>query len=208
MTKRPQQDALSSNSQVDKTLLDSYAQEFGNSLLRYFLKRGAQKATAEDLTQNVFVRLAKRAAGGEIENAQAYLMQTAASVWSDHLRYRESRCHNKHDEYSEHYENNNHYEYNTYNSYNKNQEYDKNFEHLPASFSPTRVLEGKESVKWLIDVLNNMPERTRLVYVLRRIEGLGRKEVAELLSIGMSTVDKHLMMATTQVTKRFAKEEQ
>jgi RNA polymerase sigma-70 factor (ECF subfamily) len=179
MTKRPQQDALSSNSQVDKTLLDSYAQEFGNSLLRYFLKRGAQKATAEDLTQNVFIRLAKRAAGGEIENAQAYLMQTASSVWKDHLKKRQRQYHSDHREYEESYEN------------------------IPVGFSPKRVLEGREAVKRIVELLDILPKRSREVFILRRIEGMSRKEVAESLSISLSAVDQHLMVAMARIGKHF-----
>jgi RNA polymerase sigma-70 factor (ECF subfamily) len=172
--------SINKNSLIEQQLLESYAKQFGNSLKRYFQRRGAQKATAEDLTQTVFLRLVKRVEGNQLEKPQAYLMQAAASVWRDHLNQR--RIHH----YKEHVE------------------FDENFEDLPEAFSPKRVLEGRETVKIIADLLNSLPERTKLIYLLCRIEGLKRKEVAECLSITVSAVDKHLITATTRIKDHFS----
>ena len=184
----PQSATASSLNEQD--LLASYAEQFGVSLIRNFQKRGAQKATAEDLAQEVFLRLAKRVSGGEIENAQAYLMQTASSVWNDHLRKRQSQRHYDHFEYAE------------------NDDSDKNYPYAPVGFSPKRVLEGKEAVKQIVDLLNELPERTRTIYLLCRVEGFKRKEVAERFSMTISGVDKHLITATDKITKHFSRDDE
>ncbi|WP_084141690.1 sigma factor [Hyphomonas johnsonii] len=68
--------------------LDGLNRRYAIILKRSFLRRGCQPSTAEDLTQDVFVRLASRLSDQEILNAEAYLMQTASSVWRDHWRKR------------------------------------------------------------------------------------------------------------------------
>jgi RNA polymerase sigma factor (sigma-70 family) len=128
-------------------------------------------------------------------------MQTAASVWNDHLRHRRSRHYKSHHSYDENY---------TSLSQQDNQALHfpvKKSEQLPVGFSPRRVLEGREAVKLIVDLLNTLPERTRLAYVLCRIEGLKRKEVAERLGVSVSAVDKHLMAATELIVDNFEDED-
>lgn len=167
---------------VNADQLAAYARQFQPALTRYFARRGCQKATIEDLVQDVFVRLAKRTSGGEIENAEAYLMQTASSVWNDHLRKRQRRAHTDHVEYEEEL-------------------------HSPVYFSPERVLEGREQIQRLIDALKALPARTRQVYVHCRIDGMRQKAVADRLGISVSAVQKHLAAASIHIGDLFGDEE-
>lgn len=178
MGNKPKTDAKRQTEQADETLLTAYAREFGPILLRNFIKRGAQRSTAEDLAQTVFVRLAQRTSGGEIENPQAYLMQTASSVWNDHLCKRYRRSHQDHVEYEE-------------------------FKHSPETVSSERVLEGREALERIVEVLNRLPERTKQIYALCRIEGLKRREVAERFNMSVSGVDKHLIIAAARIGSAF-----
>lgn len=162
--------------------LDAYARQFRSALTRYFARRGCQHATIEDLVQDVFMRLARRTRGGDIENAEAYLMQTASSVWHDHLRRRQRRSHSEHVDYEEEI-------------------------HAPVHFSPERVLEGREQIQRLVDALNALPARTRQVYVQCRIDGVKRKVVADRLGISVSAVEKHLMTASVHIGDLFGDEE-
>lgn len=164
--------------QIDDAFLADCATLYLPALIRNFQKRGAQPATAQDLAQDVFVRLAKRAKGGDIENPQAYVMQTASSVWNDHMRKRKVRAHNHHDEYED-------------------------YHHAPEVLSPERVLQGKEALKSIIAALNALPERTRDIYVLCRIRGLSRKEVADRFGMSVSGVDKHLINAKAHIAATF-----
>lgn len=167
---------------ADADQLAGYARQFQPALSRYFARRGCQKATIEDLVQDVFVRLAKRTSGGEIENAEAYLMQTASSVWNDHLRKRQRRAHTDHVEYEEEI-------------------------HGAVHFSPERVLEGRETIQRLVDALKALPARTRQVYVHCRIDGMRQKAVAERLGISVSAVQKHLTAASIHIGDLFGDEE-
>ena len=165
-----------------EALLDVFGARYQIVLVRYFERRGAAKALSEDLVQDVFVRLAQRSEGEPLENAEAYLMQTASSVWMDHHRRRKRRGEDKHVEYVE-------------------------AQHAPEYFSTQRVVEGREAVRRLIDVLNELPERTRQTYVLCRIDGMKRKEVAKRFGVSVSAIEKHLMKASLRIGQAFGDEE-
>ncbi|MDX9873876.1 MAG: sigma-70 family RNA polymerase sigma factor [Spongiibacteraceae bacterium] len=151
-----------------------YAATYGGALSRYFRRRGADESTVDDLVQEVFLRLSARARGGAIDNAQGYLMQTAASVWVDHLRHARRRHHAAHDEYDD--------------------------AHAATEvFEPASVLEGRETVTAILDILAELPERTRQVYLLCKVSGLRRSAVAEQLGITTSGVDKHLIQAVKRI---------
>lgn len=182
MTDRQPSKANKGLAKIDDDLLADYARQYTPGLIRNFLKRGAQEATAQDLAQDVFERLAKRASGEALENPEAYIMQTASSVWTDHLRKRSVRHHNQHDEYED-------------------------YRHAPTAFSPERVLEGREALDAIAKALSELPERTRDIYVLCRIEGLKRKEVAARFGITLNGVDWHLIRATAHVASAFGDQE-
>lgn len=105
-------------------------------------------------------------------------MQTASSVWNDHLRYRQRRNHYDHVEYDEAL-------------------------HASEAFSPARVLEGKQEIERLMEVLRQLPPRTRQAYLLCRVEGMKRKEVAQRMGISVSGIEKHLMKATLHIARLF-----
>ena len=161
--------------------MDEFARLYSIALLRYFRKRGCQKATVDDLVQEVFTRLAGRASGNKIQNPEAYLMQTASSVWKDFLRKRQTHFHVNHVEYEEKI-------------------------HAVQDLSPEKIYEDKEKINQLISVLNELPTRTRQVFVLCRIEGMKHKLVAKRLEVSVSSVEKHMVKAITHLTQCFGGE--
>ena len=158
--------------------LEELARRYGVALSKYFGRRGCNHADIDDLIQNVFTRLAGRRATTHIENPEAYLMTTASSVWKDYSRKR-----NRH-------------------GYNAHVEYDDE-QHSVEGFGPDRVLEGREAVKRLVAALMELPPRTRQVYVLCRVDGMKRKDVARRIGISVSAIEKHLMKATTHISVLF-----
>lgn len=155
---------------------------FSSSLKQYFRRRGARPDVAEDLAQDVFVRLAGRAATTKIENIDAYLMQTASSVWKDHGRKMKSRAHESHVEYNDP-------------------------QHGYEERSPERVYEGREGINQVLEALNALSERPRYVFVLRRFEGLSQKEVAKRLGVSVSLVEKEMMKAIAHISDWFGDKE-
>lgn len=161
--------------------LAEFVRLYSGALMRYFKKRGCQNATTDDLVQDVFTRLAGRTSENEIENPEAYLMQTASSVWKDFLRKRQTHFSASHIEYEEK-------------------------DHAIADFSPEHIYEGKEDIGRLLEGLNQLPTRTRYVFVLCRIEGMKQKHVAKRLGISVSSVEKHMVKAIMYLTQCFGNE--
>ncbi len=162
--------------------LDTLAEVYGAALGKYFAKRGCQPSTVDDLVQDVFVRMAGRTSGERLDNPEAYLMRTASNVWKDHLRRRQVRNHTAHISYEE----------------------DR---HAVEDFSPERVYEGRQSIERLVVVLRDMPERTRQVFVLRRLEGMKQKDVARRIGVSESAVEKHMVKAIAFLADRFGEDQ-
>lgn len=161
-----------------RTQIESFRSEYAGALRNYFRKRGAQDATCDDLVQDVFSRLLSRKVEEGIRNPRGYIMQTALSVWNDHLRKRQSRQQKHHVSYDD-------------------------VLHSPEGFSPERVLEGKQAIEMAVEAIKKMPSRTRQVYLLCHVDGMRRKEVARRLGISVSAIDKHLMSAKKDLGKLF-----
>lgn len=156
-----------------------YVSEFQAALVNSFMRRGAQRATAEDLTQAVFEKLLKRDHRDPISKNAAYIMKTANHVWIDHLRRHNARPDRRHTEFDE-------------------------FAHSPESFGAERVIEGREALELAKRTLYALPDKTRQIYLLFQVEGMKRKELARRQGISISAIDKHLATAKTRLGQAFA----
>lgn len=58
--------------------------------------------------------------------------------------------------------------------------------------TPDRLLSARDELRRVQAGLDRLPKRCREVIVLRRVEGLSQKEVAEQLGISVSTVEQQL----------------
>ena len=76
--------------------LDALARRYRGALLSYFSRRMANSSHAEDLTQEVFVRLARHRRVDDIAHMEAYLFQTASNLLRDHARREVTHRHGDH----------------------------------------------------------------------------------------------------------------
>jgi RNA polymerase sigma-70 factor (ECF subfamily) len=136
--------------------------------------------TAADLTQEVFARFAarERASGAEaIMGDRFYLYRMARNLAVDHLRQRRRDI----------------------NVSVSPEALDRIADQMP---SPERTAHDNADVRRVRAALAELPERTRQVVCLARLDGLTHREVAEHLRISDSSVQKHLAKATQHVMKR------
>lgn len=150
--------------------IDALAHQYGSALTRYFKKRISQQSDVEDLVQEVFTRLAGSSSKTEISRPEAYLMCTASNVWKDFLRKRKTHAYSMHDTFEE-------------------------GQHAYEEDTPEHVLQTRQSIDGLIVALNELPERTRQVFVLYRIKGMKHKDIANRLRVSVSSVEKHMVKA-------------
>jgi RNA polymerase sigma-70 factor (ECF subfamily) len=150
--------------------------------LRAFFSRRAHTDDVDDLIQEVLLRIQKRKAGGAVDNYEGYLFEVAANVLIDRSRRDKTRRRREHCELTE-------------------------FDHPVDDISPERVLQGREKVARILNALNELPDRTRHVFVLARFEGLSYKDIAKRFGISVSAVEKHVMKAFRHLTERLRNEE-
>lgn len=153
------------------------------ALLRYFIRRGLTHLDAEDAVQDVFVRLSRSPDLATLEHAEAYLFKTAASVAIDRHRSVVAKYERGHIAYDESL-------------------------HAVADHSVERIVEGRQELSRLIASLEQLPERTRNVVVLARLERMSHIEIARRLGISISTVERRLAKGMAYLATRLGEAEQ
>lgn len=176
MVKRKQPQEFSED---DTAALDRLDRSFRRSLLSFFGRRTRDLADLEDMVQDVFERLIKRGGASELErqNLNAYVFETASSVLKDHLRKKITHRADAHEPF------------------------DQNA-HGEADFSAEHVLIDREQLARASAVLLELPERTRVVFVLRRLEGMRVNDVAARLGLSVRTVEREMQRAVTYLIRR------
>ncbi len=158
---------------------DSLAQlsrRFRPALLAFFLRRLGNHSEAEDLTQDVFARLMAMPSD-RMDNPDAYIFQIAANLLRD--RWRRDKVRKD-------------YQWGVATSDGVGIE----------TLDPARVQAGREALGQVSLVLRDLPERTRTIFILYRIESVKKRDIADGFGISISAVDKHLMKAMALLVSR------
>jgi RNA polymerase sigma-70 factor (ECF subfamily) len=142
--------------------------QYRSSLLAFFRRRSTNPAEAEDMVQEVFARL-YATPGIERQTASAYIFRAAANLLHDRARREGVRA-----------------------AYRRDLEADDT---LVESRDPERVLAGQQMLAKIRGALDGLPERTRVIFVLYRIEGMSRKDIAVSFGLSVSAVEKHIAKA-------------
>ena len=157
---------------------DGMNQRFRPALMAFFLRRIRNHAEAEDLTQEVLLRVAQRGAAIDASRPDAYVFQIAANLLRDRGRRQQVR-----------------------NAYQMG---------LGATEAtgiedrdPDRVLVAKESLAHVILALKQLPQRTRTIFVLFRLENMKQREIADMLGISVRTVEQHVVRASVHLRDSF-----
>jgi RNA polymerase sigma-70 factor (ECF subfamily) len=149
-------------------------------LTRYFRRRVQNFAEIEDMVQDVFARMVARDSTEPVEHLGGYVLKTASSVLTDWIRRRSSHGANLHVAFEPEL-------------------------HGEDEVDPARILGGKEDLQAATKVLLQLPERTRTVFILRRLEGQRFQDIATHLGISVSAVEKHMVRAIHQLSLEMEK---
>ena len=149
--------------------LDLLDRRLRPALMSFFVRRVRNHAEAEDLTQEVFARLAQGAAG-RMESADAYVFQIAANLIRDRARrekvradYREARL----------------------------LEDDGRADPL----DPGRIVAGRMNLERLAGAIAGLPEKTRRIFVLYRIENIDKATIAGSYGLTVRAIEQHIQKA-------------
>lgn len=136
----------------------------------YLDRRLRCKETAADLTQDTFIRLSEQMSRTRIENFRAYLFSSARNLFIDHTRRQEHR---------------------------KVEPLEQQEMNDAEPQTPTleQAAIANQQLSALNDVIQNMPEPCREVFLMVRVEGLTYVEIGERLGISSKTAFSRMVRA-------------
>ena len=147
------------------------------ALARFFQRHVRDASEIDDLVQEVFLRVVRRGHCDQLEHLDGYIFQTAASVLQDRGRRRKTRLSDQHIPFEPEL-------------------------HAGTEFAPDRSLMAREGLMAAGLILLELPEQTRRIFVLRRLEELSYQEIGLRLGLSVSAVEKHMQRAARHLISR------
>lgn len=147
-------------------------------LLHHLLRIVKCPETAQDLVQESYVILARAGADTGIDHPRGFLYRTAGNLALDHLRH------------------------------NKIVERHQQAALLTEESHQDDVESEIADAQWqalLYRTIDELPPRCRDVFILNKIRGLGYREIAQLLDISESAVEKHIIKGLMHCRNRLGK---
>lgn len=158
-------------------------ERFRGPLMSFFLRRVRDTAEAEDLTQDVFIRLLAAAERQPIEDVEALVFVTAGNLLKDRGRKAVRRGGA------------------VVGQIDQTLVSELTREYVEDR-DPERVLLAREYFAEVLAALDELGQRTRDIYVLFRLENMKQKDIAALFGIARSTVEKEVMKASLHLALR------
>jgi len=145
-------------------------------LIRWLTKKLGDQDSARDVVQSVFLRVWAFAENGVIENPRALLFKTASNLALNEMK-RRNRYTRRHVEPAASSEN--------------------DALHNVASLSPSPEKQAslREDVSITMAAINDLPDRPRRAFVMNRFDGLSYKQIAVLMNVSESSVEKYMIEA-------------
>jgi RNA polymerase sigma factor (sigma-70 family) len=166
--------------------LTSLTQNFDAMVLRYrsplhgYFRRQGIVDDAEDLVQEVFIRLAQSYARMRWDNPDGYVFTIASNILTDYRRKGSSRGAGRHDELSN--------------------------DLASSGESPERSLLNRDRIQQVVSTLKSLHPNCYHSFILHRFENMPQAEIATRLGLSVSTIEKHIMTALNHLNKTLGEE--
>ncbi len=167
----------------DKAALIGLYEEKRANLVRFFAARLSSRAEAEDLVQDLYIRLVSMETMGPIDNPSALLHRIGSNLMLDRLRSQKRSTTRDND----------------WRSVNTVNLAGQEVADEPAA---DEVVAGRQRLRALVEAVEDLPEKTRQAFQLHKLEGHSHVETARRMGISVSTVEKHISSALKTLTRR------
>ena len=159
------------------SLYEDYAAQLSATLRKMY---GDGPPDPDDVAQAAFEKVLERGDMGSIRNLKAFLWSTARNLLRKEIRSKDVR-----------------------------DRYAFDVEHIFFATkgddrTPERVIEAKQQLRAINDLLRHMPERRRQALILHRIDGLSVAEVGRRMGIGRTAAAKHVARALEDIDAMLA----
>jgi RNA polymerase sigma-70 factor (ECF subfamily) len=167
--------------EIKKTLLERLFAEQRGALQAFLSRRVRRHPDAEELSQEVYVRMLRIPDIGAIRNPEAYLYTVASNLAKERARqeHRDAAALDVDDPLVK-----------------------EQLAELPAFASQ---LDTEERIKRLREVLQQLPPKCHAAVVLQYWHGLSYEEIAQRLGVSTHMVKKYLSQALVHCRRRMAR---
>lgn len=150
-------------------------------LLRFFTVRTQSEAEAEDIVQEIFLRIGNVDAAVVI-NPVAYLYKLGSNILLDRVRA-QRRALAREDAYADAHSN--------------------LTPEGPAAEapSPEDAWASRRRLERVMSTVDAFPPQRRRVFIMHKLEGLSYAEIAEVLGVSKSAVEKHMIAALRDLAR-------
>ena len=155
--------------------------ELRAELTRFLAARTGSATDAEDLAQELWLRI-QRVGSGPVGNGRAYLYRIAQNLVLDQVRERRRR-----EDREAHWRD--------------ARSTTSDGETIDASPDALEVMIGRERDAALVRAIDALPEGAGRVFRMHKLEGLSHAEIAAVLGISRSGVEKHIAVAMTHLRR-------
>ncbi len=167
----------------DKAALLGLYEEKRANLVRFFAARLGSRAEAEDLIQDLYLKISGMETLSPIDNPSALLHRMGQNLMLDRLRS-QKRSGTRDNEWR---------------SVNTASLAGQEIADEPAA---DEVVAGRQRLKALVEAVEDLPEKTRQAFQLHKLDGHSHVETAKRMGISVSTVEKHISSALKTLTRR------
>jgi RNA polymerase sigma-70 factor (ECF subfamily) len=152
-------------------------------LVRFFTLRLRSASAAEDVVQDIYLRLAALDPRTEIHNPVGYLYRLGSNLMLDRLRgQRRTAVRDA--------------------SWRDSHRTLVGSEEIADEPSAEQALAARQRLDAIVAALRELPQQTQRVFRMHKFDGLTHPEVAEALGISRSAVEKHVMAALKHLSAR------
>lgn len=163
-------------------LLETYLEK-RTLLLRYFGRLAGDSAQAEDIVQDLYLKINALNADYTVEDPAAFLFKMAHNVYLNQLRSLQSGR-------------------NRDNAWLQVSRHRIGGDEVADEPSPEARTAGRQQLQQAMKALEELPDKTQAIFRLHKFDGLSQADVATRLDISLSSVEKHLSSALKHMMQR------
>jgi RNA polymerase sigma-70 factor (ECF subfamily) len=156
-------------------LLDAYMSK-RDDLVRFFTARLRSATAAEDLIQDLYLRVASLELSEPVENPSAYLYRLASNLMLDRLRSeRRSVARDA--------------------AWLQTRRIEVGGDDIADEPSPEQAVYARQRLALTAQAVAELPPKTRRAFELHKLQGLTQEETARALGVSRKTVEKQISTA-------------
>ena len=164
---------MSSDNVCNEKIYQSIFYDHSQAVLNFIWFKSGDKALAEDILQEAFVRLWKNCQSVPFAKAKSFLYTVASNLFIDSTRKQKHA-----------------------NTYVDSQDAMKH-----ESVTPQAILEKNELKDRLQQAIKSLPAKQQEVFIMNRVDGHTYKEIAAILNISVKAVEKRMHNALVALRK-------